>query len=157
MSRDLNRFPVPALNAVAQRAGRNPRVAVYLPCSSKTTIVCPTESVNGGLYCDQPPPALLQLDAAPESLGQSVWEALLSFCSISEPVNLRSYKKTDWPAFRASGMRSVRQFEDSFVRISIEAFPCTLRVEAYVLAQAAEDLFVGRHISNACQFEALGS
>jgi len=99
---------------------------------------------------------LLHFDALPEALGQSVWEALLSFRSISEPVDLRSHKKTDWPAFRASGVRSVRQFEDSFVRVSIEAFPCTLRVEAYVLARAAENLFVGRHISNACQFEALG-
>jgi hypothetical protein len=57
MSRDLNRFPVTAPNAVAQRAGRNPKLVVYLQCGSKTTIVCLTESVNGGLYCDEQPPS----------------------------------------------------------------------------------------------------
>jgi hypothetical protein len=85
-----------------------------------------------------------------------VWEALLSFRSFSEPVNLRAHKKTDWPAFRASNMKTVRQFEDSFVRVSVEAFPCNLRIEADVLAREAEGLFVGRYISNACEFEALG-
>jgi hypothetical protein len=130
VSRDFNGFPVPALNNVAQRAGRNPRATVFVPSSSGSLIVCPTADANGDLYIEQQPSALLQRNALPEVLGQSVWEALLSFRSFSEPVNLRAHKKTDWPAFRASGMKTVRQFEDSFVRVSVEAFPCNLRIES---------------------------
>jgi hypothetical protein len=40
--------------------------------------------------------------------------------------------------------------------VSIEAFPCVLRIEATVPVKAAEGLFVGRWVSNACQFDELG-
>ena len=154
MSRDS--FPVPDLNRVAQLAKHNPRVTVHLPTGRGEMIVCPTAEANGGLYINQAPSALLPNDAPSEILGQSVWEALLQFRSIPEPLNLRSSRKTDWPAYRASGAKSVSQFEATFVCVSVEAFPCTLRVEADVLATDAEGLFVGRYISNACEFEDLG-
>lgn len=35
--------------------------------------------------------------------------------------NLRDHKKTDWPAFRGSGCRSVRQFEDLYLQIEVRA------------------------------------
>jgi hypothetical protein len=156
VSRDFSRFPVPDLNRVAQLVGCNPRVTVFVPAGSGELIVCPTAEASGGLYLDQSPSALLPHDIQAEALGQNVWEALLQFRSLPQPVNLKSYRKTDWPAFRASGSKTVRQFEAGFVRVSVEAFPCTLRVEADVLASEAEGVFVGRYISNACQFEDLG-
>ena len=87
-------------------------------------------------------------------IGQAVWEALLLFRSAP---NLGSPKKRDWPAYRASGAKSVRAFEDQFVRVSVEAFPCVLRLEAVVLCRAANELFVGGFISNACEFNELGA
>jgi hypothetical protein len=131
-------------------------VSVFVPSTTGTLIVCPTAQANGGLYIDRQPSAYLPGDVMPEDLGQSVWQALLCFRSISGPLDLSSRKKTDWPAYRASGAKSVRQFEDCFVRVSVEAFPCLLRIEAGVLAKVAERLFVGGYLSNACQFEALG-
>jgi len=95
------------------------------------------------------------LDAPARTLGQRAWEALLSFRASSD-LALRSSKKSDWPAYRASGAKSLRAFEEGFVHVSVEAFPCVLRVEATVPAKAAQGLFVGRSISNACEFGALG-
>jgi hypothetical protein len=108
----------------------------------------PTE----GLYVETEDTAVHSFTADAAFIGQSVWEALLHF-------HLSPYlgptKKTEWPAFRASGAKSVSAFEHEFVRISIEAFPCVLRVEAAVPCSAADGLFVGRYITNACEFEAL--
>lgn len=118
-------------------------------------IVCPTICPDRGLYVEQTPVALISPDAPADTLGQSVWEALLSFRASASP-DLASRKKTDWPAYRASGVKTVRAFEGGYVHVSVEAFPCVLRVEATVPARAAEGLFVGRFITNACDFGTLG-
>lgn len=80
-------------------------------------------------------------------LGQATWESMLLFKRTPD-LNLRSRKKTEWPAYRASGARSVRAFEDEYIRISVVALRSVLRVRADVPAQAAAGLFVGRFISN---------
>jgi hypothetical protein len=146
-------FPVPALRDVAEQAGRNPMVSVYLSVVKDQIIVCPMTSPDKGLYVEAEATAVQPFKSGSEVLGQSVWEALLRF---HVSPQLGSPKKTDWPAFRASGEKSVRTFEYEFVRVAIEAFPCVLRVEATVPCTAADGLFVGRYISNACEFEDLG-
>ena len=153
MGRDFLLFPVPALTAVAERVGRAPLAAAYLSQSRGQILVASMTSPTLGLYVETNPVTNLAWETATDVLGQCVWEALLGF---REDTNLGSSKKTDWPAYKASGARSVRSFEEDFVRVKIEAFPCVLRVEAYVPAKAAEDLFVGRHITNACDFSGLG-
>jgi hypothetical protein len=155
VSRDIGRFPVSALTALAAHSDSNPRVSVYVPSTAGKVIVCPTAFVNGGIYIEQPPVTLLPWDAPQKALGRSVWEALLRFRSIPEPLDLRLYKKTDWLAYRTSGAKSVRAFEERFVRVSVEALPGVLKVKADVPVKAAGGLFVGHQISNACEFEAL--
>src|SRR5215469_16448730 len=94
-------------------------------------------------------------DCPMETLGQAIWESLLLF-KRPPGLNLRSRKKTEWPAYRASGASSVRAFEDDYIRISVVGLRGVLRVQADVPAQAPDGLFVGRVISTACQFEAFG-
>jgi hypothetical protein len=53
-------------------------------------------------------------------------------------------------------MRSVREFESEFVRVSVHAFPSVLRVEAAIPVASAEGLFVGRYITAGCEFQDLG-
>lgn len=145
-------FPVPALLDVAEQAGCIPMASIYLSAAKSQIIVCPMTSPTKGLYVEAE--AVVQpFNSDSEMLGQSVWEALLLF-------HLSPYlgppKKTDWLAFRASGAKSVRAFEWEFVHVAIEAFPCFLRVQAKVPCNAADGLFVGRYITNACHFEDLG-
>jgi hypothetical protein len=155
VSRDFQLFPVPVLNEVAQNAGINPRVAVYIANDSGKVIVCQTVSPTKGLYVEQDPAAMLSPDAPNDFLGQSVWQALLSFRADSSAGTGREMR-TEWPAFKASGVKGIREFEATHVRISVEAFPTVLRVEAVVPAKAAEGIFVGRYISSSCEFETLG-
>ncbi len=155
MARDFSRFPVPALAAVTSNAGEDPFATVYASSASRRIIVCPNLSVEKGLYIEQEAPISLAFDSSFDNLGQSVWDALLLFSS-SPGLNLRSQNKADWPAYRVSDAKSIRAFEEEFVRMSVRAFPCVLRVEAAVPAHAAQGLYVGREISNSCQFESLG-
>jgi hypothetical protein len=155
VSRDFGKFPVPSLNTVAAQVGDDPRSVVYMSQRQAKLIICPVSSIERGFDTEQEPLAVLPYSCPPETLGQGVWESLLLFRKTPN-VNIRSRKKTDWPAYRASGAKSVRAFEDEYVRVSVVAFPCMLRVVADVPAKAADGLFVGRVITNACEFEALG-
>jgi hypothetical protein len=151
--RRTERFPVPELNAVANEVGWNPFASVYVSKIRGRIIVCAMTSPEKGHYVESEAIAVMSFESETSLLGQSVWKALLLFRSAP---NLGSSKKTDWPAFRASGAKSVRVFEDEFVRVSVEAFLCVLRVEAAVPCKAADGLFVGRFITNACEFEEFG-
>jgi hypothetical protein len=145
-------FPVPALTAVADKTGLNPLVTVYLSENRNKVIVCPMTSPGKGHYVESAPLSVLPYHADAELLGQAVWNALLAFRTSAD---LGSSKKTEWPAFKASGAKSVSMFESEYVRVTIEAFPCFLRVESLVPCKSADGLFVGRYISNACEFEEL--
>jgi hypothetical protein len=54
-----------------------------------------------------------------EVLGAAAREVLARFCR--KDRNLSGSKLTDWPAFKASGLRSVKQFEASYLRIHVMA------------------------------------
>jgi hypothetical protein len=155
VSRDFDRFPVPSLGLIARDAGDDPHSTVYVSRAAGKIIVCPTASIEKGFYNEQEPLSLLPWDSPAEVLGQNVWESLLLFRK-TPGLNLGSSKKSDWPAYRASSVKSIREFEDKYARVSVIAFPCVLRVEATVPGDLAEGLFVGRAISNACEFEQLG-
>jgi hypothetical protein len=155
VSRDFHRFPVPALNGVAKAVGDDPCTAVYMSRLPAKIIICPEGSIERGFHTEQEPLAVLPYACSTEALGQTVWESLLQF-KATPGLNLRSSKKTDWPAYRASGARSVREFEEQYLRVSVVAFPGVLRVEAAVPLLDADGLFVGRVISSGCEFEALG-
>jgi hypothetical protein len=118
-------------------------------------IISPVDCIEKGFHTEQEPNAVLPYDCSRETIGQAVWESLLLFRHTPN-VNLRPRNRTDWPAFRASGAKSVRAFEDEYVRVSVVALPCVLRVLASVPAGSADGVFVGRLITNACEFEALG-
>lgn len=155
VGRDFNKFPVPSLTAVATEAGVDPQSTVYMSRRLTNLTICPAGVVEKGLCAEQEPIAVLPYDCPMELFGQRIWESLLAFRRTPN-VDLRSRKRTDWPAYRASGAKSVRAFENEYVRITVGAFPCVLRVEAAVPADDAQGLFVGRFITNACEFEALG-
>ena len=155
MSRDFSRFPVPALVATARDAGDDPRSTVYVSRGAGKLIVCPSTSIEKGFYNEQEPLVLIPWDAPAAALGESIWESLLLFRK-TPGLNVRSSKKSDWPAYRASGIKSMREFEREYVRVSVIAYPIVLRVEASVPGDLADGLFVGCAISNACEFEQLG-
>jgi hypothetical protein len=43
----------------------------------------------------------------------------LGECTLGPPADLSRYKKTDWPAYIASGLKTVRAFESRYVRLHV--------------------------------------
>jgi hypothetical protein len=140
---------------MAAAAGDDPRAIAYVPRGRGDIIVCASTVVQKGLYFEQADSVSLPPESGPEALGETVWGALLLFRR-DPTLDLRSRKKSGWPAHRAAGMKSMRGFESEFVRVSVHAFPSVLRVEAAVPAASANGLFVGRYITASCEFQDLG-
>ena len=142
------------MTELAQKVGSNPHVSIFLSQRRQKIVVCPTTTPTAGLYVEAKPIVVEPWILHDEAFGQLIWESLLLFRSAPE---YGPNKKTEWPAFQASGMKSVHSFEDEFAHIVVEAFPCFLRVEGTVRRSVTEGFFVGKYITNACEFEELGA
>ena len=80
---------------------------------------------------------LLPLPANPASVGQAVLETLSRYCRRDR--NLRGIKKTECPAFLASGLSSVRAFEHDFSFVALEQDDRRLTMTRYEQNHAAAD------------------
>lgn len=65
-----------------------------------------------GIYYEQAAPVRMEGTPTAAQLGDAFRSAFDRF-SIRD-LNLRDAKKSDWPAFQASGMRSMKQFERGY-------------------------------------------
>lgn len=65
-----------------------------------------------GIYYEQSEPVLIQGKPSAEELGSTFRNAFDEF-SIKD-VNLRETKRSDWPSFKASYLRTPKEFERSF-------------------------------------------
>ena len=96
----------------------NPFASVYFSTSTGVAIVAPKHKNQDGIGYEQETVCVLPAEHSADDLGEALKRALSSFSE--KPCDLRLMKKTDWPAFRASGLSSVAQFEREFTRISVE-------------------------------------
>jgi hypothetical protein len=91
---------------------------VYFSAERDTALVAPMFN-HAGLFAEQPGAvgeARAHDDAA---LGAAVRDALAR-CAFEPEFNYSGKKRTDWPAYRASGCRSVREFEQRFAPILVQ-------------------------------------
>lgn len=86
--------------------------SVHVYFSSDAFIVAATHKNHDGVYFEQPDAKFFRGIPSEYELGQSFRTAFDQFSIRSK--DLRSNKKTDWPAYKASGLGSVKQFEESF-------------------------------------------
>jgi hypothetical protein len=96
----------------------DPFASVYFNTSTGVAIVAPMHENQDGIGYEQEAVCVLPAGHSPDDLGEALKHALSSFSE--KPCNLRLTKKTDWPAFRASGLSSVARFEREFTRISVQ-------------------------------------
>ena len=156
------------LREIAKAAGDTPFAVAYVPLGPGSIVVCSYAITKFG-YTEQGGPVSIPRDSPSETLGQGVWEALLRFGATPEG-DLTPYTEREWPAYRASGCKSLRAFEEEFVEVRVrvtsflklgqlcvearvrnELLPQTLR-----LPRQGAGLLVGRDIGSACEFESLG-
>lgn len=85
---------------------------VHLYFSADTVIVAAISQNLDRLYFEQPKPDVMSGPLTPARLGAAFRKGFESF-SIRDQ-HLRDEKRRDWPAFQASGVRSVKEFENVF-------------------------------------------
>lgn len=85
--------------------------AVHLYFSAKAVIVAPMHVNHAGIYFEQAEVRFFT-NADSKQLGAAFREAYERFSVSDAPLQGRN--KTEWPAFLASGMRSVREFEKAY-------------------------------------------
>jgi hypothetical protein len=70
------------------------------------------------MWYEDDAPTVLNKPFTAEELGNAVAEAMGK--TDRRARNARDTKLADWPAYKASGERSVRKFEESFIGVSVE-------------------------------------
>lgn len=99
------------LSAKGPRAERG--VHVYI--AGTRAIVAPVHRNLAGIYYEQPDPIVLHGPPGALPLGTAFRQAYEAF-SVKD-ANLGSTRKSDWPSYKASGLRSMKEFERQYTTI----------------------------------------
>jgi hypothetical protein len=93
------------------------RAHLYL-AENRPAIIAASHFNSSGVYFEQDGPLVCEL-AKDGPLAGFLRTALSQFSF--RDVNLRDHKKTDWPSYKASQCRSVREFEREYLLIGVSA------------------------------------
>jgi hypothetical protein len=125
------------------------RANIYLGATVKEAVVAALHHNSAGILFEQDGPAVIADWRQAPGLGVALRLALECF-SLQER-NLRDVKKTEWPSYRASSSRSVREFEASHIGISVQALN-----EAELFYDARADPLVKRTSRSTSRFIGMG-
>ena len=115
------------------------RARIYLGATAREAIVAALHYNSAGVSFEQDGPAVIADWRQAPVLGVAMRFALERF-SLQER-NLRDLKKTDWPSYRASSSRSVREFEATHVCINVQALnEAELFYDAWAYPPGEEDI-----------------
>jgi hypothetical protein len=95
------------------------RARIYLGATVQEAIVAALYYNNAGISFEQDNPEVVTNWRQGAGLAVALRLALERFSP--QERNLRDYKKTEWPSYRASNSRSVRAFEAAYLCVSIQA------------------------------------
>jgi len=115
------------------------RACIYLGVNFKQAIVTALHHNSAGISFEQDGPAVIADWRRAPGLGVALRLALERFSPRER--NLRDLKKTEWPSYRASSLRSVREFEAAYICISVQALnEAELFYDAYAYPPGEEDI-----------------
>ncbi len=86
---------------------------VYLPRHGEMALLAAVYN-HGGLYAEKPGP-VYECDCSDAELLGQVANNKLAECEFRENFDYSRTKPSDWPAFRASGLRTIKAFRSEFV------------------------------------------
>jgi hypothetical protein len=86
--------------------------AVHIYVSEPSVIVAAMHMNLAGIYYEQPEPIVVEGMPSAGQLGTAFREAFDRF-SVKD-ADLRDSKRSEWPSFRASRLRSVKEFESQY-------------------------------------------
>jgi hypothetical protein len=90
---------------------------VYCRPESNQVIVAAVYN-HGGLTAEMPAGASVFAFSDSDALKRAI-QAALDRCEYEEKFNYSGLKPTDWPAFQASGYKTVKRFETEFIPLAI--------------------------------------
>ena len=105
------------LDAILRRPPRAAR-CVHIYASIDNTIVAAMHRNFAGIYYEQIDPVVLAGSPDPVALGAAFKQAFDRF-SVKD-ANLREHKRSDWPAYRASGLRTIKEFERRYRAVACQ-------------------------------------
>ena len=95
------------------------RISIYISDKQKQLIIAPKHENDAGIIYEQDKCLVTENPMNLSELGKEVINYLNLF-SIKD-VNLRDTKSSDWPAFKNSKVKSIREFKQEYICISIES------------------------------------
>lgn len=112
----------PRSNPVLRLFRRSPNLFIrqchlYLPREGGTAIVASTFN-HGGLFAEQPDGAISCNLTDIEALGQQIKQKL-DKCKYQEAFHYSDSKRSDWPAYKVSSLKTIKSFEGNFIWYSI--------------------------------------
>jgi hypothetical protein len=141
------------LNARTTSLGRPLSAVVHASKVHSRLVLAAQGGLHGATY-ETGYTTVLPYDADDSVLGQAILDVLLRHAAVDDPTP--TSRVTEWPAFRASGLRSVRSFESSFYRISVATtLHFGLDVRGSSLGEAP--VVISRRLNLACGPEELGA
>lgn len=145
----------PEIQSRRESIGKELIGRLYFLPSSKKLVLAPMYRNFESLDYEQEKTEVVPIDGpiSFEELGRHAREALLR-CERKDR-NLRGYKASEWPAYRASGMKSIRQFEKTCYRVEITTLPCFIEVKG--VPPLSKDIHLGGYVSIAAEAADLGS
>jgi hypothetical protein len=90
---------------------------IYLTKEAKPAIVMPMHHNRDGICFEQEQTVIVADWRKPATLAAGLHSAIAQFSFLD--FNIRNRKRTEWPAYVASGCRSVREFEDMYFCIRV--------------------------------------
>jgi hypothetical protein len=101
---------------------------LYFSEQQGKVIIAPCFANDAGIYYEQETPIVLPFTCPPAELGFQADAALVALDV--KDKNLKDVKLTDWPAYKASKAKSVKQFQAEYVLINLHTFNANLFADA---------------------------
>ena len=95
------------------------RAHIYLGARVKEAIVAALHHNSAGISFEQDDPAVVADWRQGPGLAAALRLALERFSP--QERDLRGYKRTEWPSYRVSNSRSLREFEATYICIGVQA------------------------------------
>ena len=68
---------------------------------------------HGGLFAEKPDGVMLLDDVNAASLGELIIDRMAD-CAYASMTDYSGHKRSDWPAYQASGIKTIKRFEEEF-------------------------------------------
>jgi hypothetical protein len=114
---------------------------------TKAIVVTMHYNGSGGVLIEDDAPVVLTEPLDTPDLGAALTKALRA-TQVRRARNLRDRKLTEWPAFRASGVRSVRGFERDFIHLQARGANEANLIYIVEGSPSADDLAVSASIAS---------